>query len=261
MRARTSFVACLTCLGTLICLGALAGCLPTAPPPMVSPTATAVVASGPTGQSVFSQRAGAEVTTEATFLESQLSHRFGSGVSAHGSVSWAQGWYEERQRGTPETVEYRSGEQVLGAMAWLLAGRGGTSVEVSSPLYLHAGLSYGRGDQDLAYMSFDAAASVEGHFADNMWGGLMIGGGYTHLFDPGNPVYVNSRDSADFEQIERLSTGFFLTSMGLGAWLGEGERVGWSADLSMASPMTTDEDWGASFFMAFALGLHIRLGE
>lgn len=34
-------------------------------------------------------------------------------------------------------------------------------------------------------------------------------GGYTHLFAPGNPVYVNSWNSADFKQIERLSTGFF----------------------------------------------------
>ena len=247
----------LVLLISLVCLWALAGCLPTAPPPIVSPAATAVVASGPTGQSVISQRAGAELVTSGTFLESRFGHRFANGISAEGSVTWAQGWYDDRQRGTPETVEQRSGEQVLGAMAWLLAGRAGGSAEVLEPVYLRGGLSYGRGDQGLDYMSFDATVSVEGPFAQNLWGGLMIGGGYTHLFDPGNPVYVNERDTANFQAIERLSSGFFLTGVGLGAWLDD--HVGLSGDVTIASPTITSEEWGLSFFMSAALGLHIRL--
>ncbi len=236
----------------------LPSCLATAPPPFVSPTSTSALVTQPAHSSVLSQRVGGELTTSATFLQTQFGHSFGRTTSAQASFAWAQGWYGADQHRAPAPDEYPTAEtHLLGTMGWLVAARGGMSARLTGPLYVHGGVGYGRGDQHVEYLTVDFAGAVDWHFSDNIWGGAMFGGAYTHMLDPGNPVYVQPMEDLVFKEVHRKSSGMMLMGAGIGVWVSE--RVGISGEGSIAVPTTTDENWGGSLFLAGSLGVHLRL--
>jgi hypothetical protein len=233
------------------------GCLPMAPPPLISPVNTTAAAASPAGSTVISQRIGAEITTDAAFYQTQIGRSFGDRFAAEASFGFGDGLYDPKQRREPEPDAFpQSGEQVLGVMEWLAAGRGGGSVELPGPFLLSGGLGYGQGDKGLEYATVDATFALAGNLTQHLWGSYTVGLGYTHLFDPGGRVHISPMHESYYEAYERRSTLYFLTGAGAGFWMGE--HVGLSGEINVGVPTTTDGE-GGWFLMAASAGLHIRI--
>lgn len=238
----------------------LSGCLPVAPPPMISPINSAAMQLSEKPTAVLSQRAGLATAGNAAYFLTHAGRSFDDHFAAEASVGFGKGFYDKSERRAPQPEERsNSGEQILGAIAWLASGRFGGVYEISGPFKVSGGLGYGQADQGLHYLSADTSIALAGYLTPNLW--ATCGGGlyYTQLINAGRPTYISDRGSYSlYEKHERHSVLGLTTSTGLGYWFSD--NVGFSAGLNLAinTPLLSnnaEETWP---IMGISVGLHFR---